>query len=70
MVAEQCDPSKSEKNKKGTYRCTVECAASELLLDAYAPGFELAVQNVDEHSAFARVPAKLKPKIVAICMKM
>jgi hypothetical protein len=69
-VVEQCDPSKGGKLKGGTYRCTVECSANEWLLNAYATGLQNAVQSVDEHSAFARVPAKLKPKMIGFCMPM
>jgi hypothetical protein len=67
-VVEQCDPSKGEKAKKGIYRCTIECTPDEWLVNAYAPGLDLPLQNVDEHTAVARVPAKLKPKMIAFCM--
>jgi hypothetical protein len=68
VVEQQCDPSKGGKVKSGTYRCTVECAAGELLVKAYASGLELAVNSIDERSAAARVPAKQKPKLVGFCM--
>ena len=70
VVVTQCDPATGGKVKKGTYSCSVECGASEWLLNVYGLGAQLSVQNANEHSAVARVPAKLKPKIVAFCMPM
>jgi hypothetical protein len=70
VIVEQCDPAKSQKVKGGAYRCKVECGTNEWLLSANIIGLAINVEGIDEHSAFARVPMKLKPKIVTFCLVM
>jgi hypothetical protein len=70
VLVEQCDPSKGAKIKGGFYRCAVDCGANEWLLSANVIGSAATVEGIDEHSGFARVPAKLKPKIVGFCIPM